>query len=68
MIKKMELKTERGIFRGMVMSTEEAKKRGYGYYFTNYNKHTGEYDFEIWTKHKPKAFNSPLIAFIKPNC
>lgn len=27
MIKKMELKTERGIFRGMVMSTEEAKKK-----------------------------------------
>ena len=49
------------------MNTEEAKKRGYGYYFTNYNKHTGEYDFEIWTKHKPKAFNSPLIAFVKLN-
>ena len=25
----MELKTERGIFRGIVMNTEEAKKTGY---------------------------------------
>ena len=65
MIKRMELKTERGIFRGAIMNTEEAEKRGYGYYFTNRNKHTGEYDYEIWTKHEPDTLNFPLIAFVK---
>lgn len=63
----MELKTERGIFRGIVMNTEEAKKEGTAITLLTINKHTGEYDFEIWTKHKPKAFNSPLIAFVKLN-
>lgn len=64
MTKKIILKTPRGTFKGEIMDEEKAKAKGFGYYFTNFNKN--KYDYKIYMKNKEgKKTNCPQVAFIK---